>query len=243
MSAAKYMIGAGLVVFGSQFYHAYRKHKEDQLKEVFQNTPDKAAFFRRIHEEVAHKWDEEMDSYEWAKRIDKYRKVLCSYAEGKVLEVGIGTGRNFNFYPKRIRLVGVDWSPSMIEVCSTKEKPVYKDLLLSVMDSKELVFPQDSFDTVVGTFILSSSEDPRRVVEEMVRVCKPGGKILILDRGKAKSFLTLTHLELYRYSYIFKYGYDQCCNIKSVLSDLPVTVEAQEKKQGGHLYFYILKKN
>lgn len=59
---------------------------------------DKASVLKKIHDAIAPSYDDEMGNYEWAKRIDKYRKVLLSYTYGNVLEVAIGTGANLKFY-------------------------------------------------------------------------------------------------------------------------------------------------
>lgn len=76
------------------------------------------------------------------------------------------------------------------------------------MDATDLKFDNNSFDTVVGTFALSSTDRPDQMLKEMVRVCRPEGKILILDRGQSFNTLMRIHLDLYRYEYIYKYGYD-----------------------------------
>lgn len=240
MSFIKSIFAAGLVVMGSQFYHVYRRRKEHELKEIWKSTVDRATFLKQIHEDKADFYDKEMDSYEWAKRIDKYRKVMCSYAEGKVLEVGIGTGRNWDFYPKSARVIGIDWSPKMLEIANTKKKTARETLLME-MDGTKLDFPDSTFDTVIASFILSSSHAPQQMLREMARVCKPGGTILVLERGRGHGILTNVNIDLYRYEYLFNYGYDQGMDIGSLIESAPVTVSTEERKQGGHIYFYILK--
>ena len=240
MSFIKSIVAAGVVVLSSQGYHAYRRHREHELKETWKSTVDRGAFLKQIHEEKAELYDKEMDNYEWAKRIDKYRKVMCSYAEGKVLEVGIGTGRNWDFYPKSARVVGVDWSPKMLEFASNKKKPVRESLLMQ-MDGTKLDFPDSTFDTVLASFTLSSSHAPQQMLREMARVCKPGGSILILDRGRGHGILTNINIDMYRYQYLFELGYDQGMDIGSLIENAPATISTEERKQGGHIYFYILK--
>ena len=113
---------------------------------------------------------------------------------------------------------------------------------LAVMDGRNLNFPDDVFDTVVGVFVLSSSDSPEKIISEMYRVCKKNGKILIIDRGRCDDMLTMVLLNLYRYEYIFQYGYDQCANIEQIVKSIPAEIIISETKQGGHLYFYILEK-
>lgn len=183
-----------------------------------------------------------MESYEWSKRIDKYRKVLCSYADGKVLELGVGTGQNWKFYHAGCQVTGIDWSPEMLQKCKEKDKWKVTAVSLVEADARELPFPDESFDTVVSTFLLCSTADQSQVLKEALRVTKKGGKLLILEYGKPSSFLTKVHLDLYRFTYIFKYGYDQCSHIHKYIEDLPVTINVFERKQGGQIYFYILSK-
>lgn len=233
-----YFIGTGFILFASMSYNHYRKYKEDQLKDLYHSYPNKSEIFRQIHDKIAESWDSEMCEYEWAKRIDKYRKVVCSYAEGRVLEVGIGTGLNLEFYPLGISLTGVDWSENMLNICKKKAK----GMVLTKMDAKHLDYPDNSFDTVIGVFTLSSSDEPEKIMSEMYRVCKEDGKILILDRGKTEDILNSISLNMFRYKYLFQYGYDQCANINRIVSSVPAKVVTYERKQGGTIYFYILTK-
>jgi ubiquinone/menaquinone biosynthesis C-methylase UbiE len=238
---SRYFLAAGGVIFTSMSFHHYRKYRENVLYEIYSNFPEKEKIFKEAHDTIASKWDDEMDKYEWSKRIDKYRKVLCSYAEGTALEVGIGTGFNINFYPLGINLTGIDWSDNMLSESKSKNK-FKKNIKFINMDAKDLKYDDDTFDTVVGTFVLSSSDLPEKIMSEMYRVCKKNGKILVLDRGYADDLLTMVLLNLYRYEYIFKYGYDQCSNIKKIVRSVPAEIIVEEIKQGGHIYFYILKK-
>lgn len=236
-----YIVGGATVAFTGLLYFQYRSYREDSFKTMFLNNPDHERFFKETHERIAETYDHEMKDYEWAKRIDKYRKVLCSYSEGKVLEVGIGTGLNFGFYPDSISLTGIDWSSRMLS--KAKENLTGRTKLIQ-MNAKNLEFQDSSFDTVVSTFVLSSSDSPDQIMEEIVRVCKEGGKVLILDRGKGDDWLTNLYLGLYRFENLFNLGYDQCANIDRIVkkSGLKVEVEVEEKKQGNSIYFYILRK-
>lgn len=234
-----FLIASGTISATTLLYIQYRKYQESLLKSKFLSVEDRALFFHDIHEKIAEKYEFEMKEYEWAKRIDKYRKVLCSYSEGKTLEVGIGTGMNFGFYSQLIALTGVDWSEKMMNKCRENAKGRTK---LLKMDAKKLEFEDESFDSVVATFVLSSSDDPDQIMKEMGRVCKKGGKVLLLDRGKSDDALNSLWLNLFRFEYLFKYGYDQCVDIVKIVKKSGLSVEVQEVKQGNSLYFYILSK-
>jgi ubiquinone/menaquinone biosynthesis C-methylase UbiE len=170
------------------------------------DTENRGTFYHNIHETIANKYDEEHVSYEWSKRIDKYRKVLCSYAEGNILELGIGTNLNQDFYPKSVSVLGIDWSEEMLVKAREKSDSRFT---LEKMDAKHLAFSDNHFDTIVSTFVLSASEDPETVLSEAYRVLKPGGTLYLLDRGLPDSALTSALAFMYRFEYLFKYGYDQ----------------------------------
>lgn len=73
---------AAAVFGGSQMFHAYRNYRESVLTGIYDEVPNYAAFYHTIHEKIAPTYKALMHDYEWSKRFDKYRKVLCSYAQG-----------------------------------------------------------------------------------------------------------------------------------------------------------------
>lgn len=240
MAALRAIVGVGAVVLGSHGFHFYRRSREDELMALFTDTQDRDTFYRSRHDQIASTYDSQFESFEWSKRIHKFRGVLLSYAEGKVLEVGVGTGRNWPYYPKECHVVGIDWSLEMLKE-SDKRASECKHLILMQMDGRKIKFPDDAFDTVVATFALSSCPNPDQMLAEMVRVCRPQGRILLLDRGIGTTFLGNTLLEMYRYEYLMEYGYDQCLELEEVVRKAAVDVEVEEHKHGGQLHFYLLR--
>jgi len=109
------------------------------------------------------------------------RDWIAGRAEGEVLEVGIGTGRNLGRYPPGVALTGVDLSPAMLAVARGRAAELGVDVRLVEGDAQALDLPAGAFDTVVATLALCAVPDDRRAVAELVRVLRPGGRLLLLD--------------------------------------------------------------
>ncbi len=116
----------------------------------------------------------------------KWRKRICSEAAGKVLEVGIGTGKNLRYYPEKAKLTGIDISRGMLNKAIKKSKILKKECSLLLMNAEDMKFDDNSFDTVLCTFILCSVPDPVKTLKEMRRVCRPNGKILMMEHVLSK---------------------------------------------------------
>jgi ubiquinone/menaquinone biosynthesis C-methylase UbiE len=132
-------------------------------------------------------WDKRARSYDRGMRVMERlllggsRGRVCSQAEGDVLEVAVGTGRNLPFYPEGIRLTGIELSPEMLTIARRRATKLGREAQLRQGDAQALPFPDASFDTVVCTLSLCSIPNGRRAVAEMKRVLRPGGRLLLLD--------------------------------------------------------------
>jgi phosphatidylethanolamine/phosphatidyl-N-methylethanolamine N-methyltransferase len=106
---------------------------------------------------------------------------------GRVLEVGVGTGLALPLYDAKHLIVGIDLSPDMLR---RAEKKVASEKLTNVetlaeMDAANLTFPDGGFDAAVAMFVMTVVPDAPRVLGEMVRVVKPGGRIIIVNHFSA----------------------------------------------------------
>lgn len=117
----------------------------------------------------------------------RLRRRLLSRARGRVLEVGIGTGVNLPYYDLRSPVTGVDLSRAMLERALARAYRLRRHVLVETMDAESLAYPDRSFDTVVSTLVLCTVPDPVRALREMARVCRPDGRVLLLEHGAGTS--------------------------------------------------------
>jgi ubiquinone/menaquinone biosynthesis C-methylase UbiE len=138
-------------------------------------------------ERLRRYWDKHARSYDGQMRFfdrtlfGESRTWICSQASGDVLEVAIGTGLNLPLYPPDIRLTGIEWSPEMLARARRRADELGRTADLREGDAQDIPFADASFDTVVCTLSLCAIPDDQRAIAEMIRVLKPGGRLLLLD--------------------------------------------------------------
>ena len=114
-----------------------------------------------------------------------WNEKLVNALEGKkILEVGVGTGNNLRFYPKDLQVTGIDFSENMLEKAKKKTKKE-DNISLIEMDVQDMSFADNTFDTIVTSCVFCSVPDPIEGLKEMRRVCKPGGKIIMLEHMRS----------------------------------------------------------
>lgn len=109
------------------------------------------------------------------------REWACRQVSGRVLEVGIGTGRNLPLYPPDAELTGIELSPAMLEQARARAARLGRRADLRLGDAQQLPLPDCSFDSVIATLTLCSIPDADRAVAEMARVLRLGGRLVLLD--------------------------------------------------------------
>jgi ubiquinone/menaquinone biosynthesis C-methylase UbiE len=117
-------------------------------------------------------------------RLRKYRRLLWSSVESsRVLEIGVGTGKNFPYYPTDAGIDAIDFSEKMLERANDRAKKQKVKVHLQQMDVQNLDFADNTFNTVAATLVFCSIPDPVRGIREVERVCKPGGKVVLLENN------------------------------------------------------------
>lgn len=122
------------------------------------------------------------------RRYSEWRSRLWSLVQGpKVLEVGVGTGKNMLYYPDGVQITAVDLTPGMLEYAQKRAAELNIDVELRLGDVQNLDFPDDTFDDVVSTFVFCSVPDPTLGLKELLRVTKPNGRLLMLEHVRARN--------------------------------------------------------
>lgn len=101
----------------------------------------------------------------------------------RVLEVGVGTGLTLPMYPRGVRVVGIDLSAPMLREAAGRRTLLGPDRPVGLvrMDATHVASPDGAFDAVFAPYVVSVVPEPRQVVAEMARVCKPGGRVVVLN--------------------------------------------------------------
>jgi phosphatidylethanolamine/phosphatidyl-N-methylethanolamine N-methyltransferase len=143
----------------------------DKATERIRRTYDRAALWYDLQE-----WLPERLAFR------RWRRQLWTLVpDGRVLEVGVGTGRNFPCYHDGLEVTAIDLSPRMLRRAETRAKRDGINLSLALMDAQALDFQDSTFDSVVSTFVFCSVPDPIIGLQEIRRVLKPGGRVYLLE--------------------------------------------------------------
>ncbi|MBT4805214.1 class I SAM-dependent methyltransferase [Candidatus Woesearchaeota archaeon] len=151
--------------------------------------------------------------------FSKWRKKLLKNSKGKVLEIGVGTGKNLSYYNyHKIDLTVIDISKGMLNRAKEKAKKHDFPVKFKLANSEKLPFEDNSFDYIVCTFVLCSVSDQVKILKEMKRVLKKKGKILFLEhmlsRNKFIAFLEHLHNPITKFLFGFNINRKTIENIK-----------------------------
>lgn len=146
-------------------------------------------FVARVYENIAFFYDWTFGPALHPGRMQALQRMAIKPGD-RVLEVGIGTGINASLYPRDCTVTGIDLSGPMLE--KARERVARKGLdnvRLLEMDAADLKFADNTFDIVYAPYVISVVPDPVAVACEMRRVCRPGGRIVILNHFRSQNAL------------------------------------------------------
>ncbi len=172
-------------------FDSQREHSEtvsgDAATRALSVTVVENDFVAKVYENLASVYDLVFGPTLHPGRIEAIRKMRIQPGDS-VLEVGVGTGINLSMYPSSCAITGVDLSAPMLN--KAHERILNKGLRncrVMEMDAAQMAFPDESFDIVYAPYLISVVPDPVRVAQEMRRVCRRGGRIVILNHFKSKN--------------------------------------------------------
>lgn len=115
------------------------------------------------------------------------RRRLLARARGRVLEAGLGTGRNLDYYSPGVELTGIDVSERMLERARRRAASAGRAIDVRQADVRRLPFPDGSFETVTATCLFCSAVDPIAGLAELRRVVTPEGQVLLLEHVRPRN--------------------------------------------------------
>ena len=150
-------------------------------------------FVEAVYDKIAKVYDLTFGPTLHPGRLQAIQRMDIQPGE-RVLEVGVGTGINLSLYPKNCSVTGIDFSGSMLEIARERAaRKEIRNVRLLQMDAADLKFADDSFDIVYAPYLISVVPDPVKVAQEMRRVCRPGGRIIVLNHFLSPESDPLAH--------------------------------------------------
>ena len=142
-------------------------------------------FVARVYENIAWGYDLVFGPTLHPGRVDAIKRMGIKPGD-RVLEVGVGTGINVDLYPTDCAVTGIDLSSSMLEKARERvARNGLSNVRLLEMDAADLKFNDNSFDIVYAPYLISVVPDPVAVAREMRRVCRPGGRVIVLNHFRS----------------------------------------------------------
>jgi SAM-dependent methyltransferase len=250
----KKFIGFSFFLYLGAFYCGINLYLNDKLRAEMEGiiaAGKKKEEMLKIHERNAPSYEKKTEKFEVRNQFNKYRRILTSYAKGKTLELGVGTGRSFEFYKDDAEVIGIDHSAKMLEQSMAKldekgdnnisEKIQIKMKQLDCEDLRDN-FPSDYFDTVIDFNNFHCYYDYKKVYDNIKHILKDDGIFLFLARGESNFFLLRDFYNVFKPYVFMKFGMDLTTNWSEVIeNDKDWEILYKERKNYGKTYIYILR--
>ena len=173
---------------------------------------------RRRYDEMAGNW-RMLGIIDWLLLVRRLRGKHFASASGEVLDVGCGTGENFAYLARAELVAALDLSTEMTSEAERRARQMGKAVAVLAGDAQQMPFPDDRFDTVISAFSSCTFPDHVAAFREMVRVTRPGGRILLLEHGRS-SFGPIARRQDRNVERVYERS--GCRNNREVLADLAV---------------------
>jgi len=184
-------------------------------------------FVAGVYEKLASIYDLVFGPTLQAGRLQAIQRMAISPGD-RILEVGVGTGINLGLYPRDCSITGIDLSDSMLERAYERvARKSMRNVRLLQMDASRLTFEDGSFDIVYAPYLISVVPDPVQVAREMRRVCRPGGRIVILNHFRSPNAV-LSRVERLLSPFTVHVGFKSDLDLPAFLAQAelqPVTIE------------------
>jgi len=202
---------------------------------------------RQAYDGGAPQYDKNIEFDEWLLGISGLRRRLLKHAKGRVLEVAAGTGRNVEYYDAKTvqHVVATDCSTPMLKEAEIKaaarSQPIAHSFETVDVEALPEKLEAASFDTVVDTFGLCSFEDPVKGLGTLAQMCKPDGKILLLEHGRGTWDFINNILDNNAEKHAQKWGCIYNRDIASIVESAGLRIVDKERRHFGNTHYYLCK--
>lgn len=139
---------------------------------------------RKLQDKAAPHYDRQISFFERV-LFTGGREWATSQAEGDILEIAVGTGRNFRYYAPECTVTGIELSEEMLALARGRAERASATVTLTQADAQQLPFEAERFDTVLITLALCTIPDDRAAVREARRVLRAGGRLVLLEHVRS----------------------------------------------------------
>jgi len=195
----------------------------------------------KLYYELSHLYDRVFTRV-FSPRIEQVIRSLNIEPGARVIEVGAGTGLSFAAYPAHSQVIGIDLAPEMLEKAQEKiDRNGWRHLKVVEMNALDLKFPDNSFDYAMAFHVVSVVPDAGRLMEEVLRVTRPGGTVVIINHFRSRNRL-LAALDTLVEPIWRRLGWHTLA-IEDVVAGVPLAVERTYKTSSRSLFTIVVGKN
>ena len=180
--------------------------------------------------------------YDWifgpafAREIHKVIDSLRLPTGAKILEIGVGTGISLEAYPTDVQLIGIDLAEEMLAQAEKKiAEHNWTHIELRQMDALNLDFPDAQFDYVMAFHVVTVVPKPRQLMQEMVRVARPGGLVVIINHFRSQRRWLARMIDLLD-PLTRRIGWTTRLELDELLKETPLIIERRYKSSPRSLY-------